>query len=312
MKKHLNLIRFIQLPGIARTTTTSLICFVTSAFIFSCNDDEPAEEPYLTIPDSQFEARLIEEGIDSDTTINQKLLKTDAEKVTHLHLDFEANKIIKDLTGIEGFVNLTYLTVDKQDIETIDLSHNTKLDTLWLVGTYLTTIDLSANLNLLSVNLPSNELETVEGLSNAGDLRRLDLSWNYLEDIVIQNQSLENLFLNNNFLESIDVTESENLRTANLVSNQISTVDFSNNIQLEVLIISDNKLQEIQLDPLENLTYFYSSSNELLSLDVSQNPMLVDLRVDRNPDLTCIKTQPGQEIPTVILGDHQELSSSCP
>ncbi|MEP4599052.1 MAG: hypothetical protein ABJZ92_22795, partial [Cyclobacteriaceae bacterium] len=65
------------------------------------------------------------------------------------------------------------------------------------------------------------------------------------------------------------------------------------------------------LDTNTSLTHLYSSSNLLASLDVSNNQKLIDLRVDRNPNLTCIKILSGQEVPTVSISDYQELSATC-
>ncbi|TXG39719.1 hypothetical protein [Seonamhaeicola maritimus] len=59
------------------------------------------------------------------------------------------------------------------------------------------------------------------------------------------------------------------------------------------------------------LTHLYSSSNLLTGLDVSHNSGLIDLRVDRNPELTCIKIENEQNIPTVTLSEYQKLNTSC-
>ena len=104
---------------------------------------------------------MIEQGIDSDGILNQKMLKSDAEDITHLDLNLSANfGQITDLTGVEGFVNLTLLSAANQKIEAVDLSYNIKLDTLNMLGNHLTNIDLSKNLNLIFVDLQSNELKS--------------------------------------------------------------------------------------------------------------------------------------------------------
>jgi hypothetical protein len=77
------------------------------------------------------------------------------------------------------------------------------------------------------------------------------------------------------------------------------------------MLISDNKIQNINLEQNSNLTHLYITSNSLTSIDVSNNQELVDLRVDRNPNLSCIKIQSGQEIPNVSKSDYQELNNNC-
>jgi Leucine-rich repeat (LRR) protein len=289
---------------------------VTAFFVAACSStDENSsliQDDFLNIPDSHFETKLIEQGIDSDGIINQKLLKTDAEAVTRLDLNLSSNfGEINDLTGIEGFVNLTLLSAARQEINDVDLSFNTKLDTLFLNGNHLTNIDISNNSNLILLDIQSNELSAISGLSRLINLEKLNLSFNNFEDISIENESLEVLLISHNLLKTIDTNDALNLKNVLLILNQLTSVDFSSNALLETLVISGNNLQNINLENNTSLTHFYSSSNSLTSLDISNNSQLIDLRVDRNPSLTCIKILENQEISTVSLSDYQELNASC-
>lgn len=284
-------------------------------FVACAKDDEkavPNNDIYINIPDNYFEEILIEQGIDSDGVINQQILKIDAEKVNRLDLNLAAHfGDIDDLTGIEGFVNITWLSASGHNIENIDLSYNTKLDTIYLNGNQLTTMDISNNLNLILLDVQANELSTMNGLSKSDKLKYVNLSFNNFEEISINNESIEVLLISHNLLKSIDTNEAVNLKNILIILNQLATVDFSSNILLETLVISGNKLQNINLENNTNLTHLYSSSNLLTGLDVSNNLELVDLRVDRNPELTCIKIQSTQEIPTVSISEYQILNDNC-
>ena len=147
-------------------SSISLTIVMGVLYLYSCTEkiDNPEPETnYIHIPDAQFETLLIEKNIDSDGLVNQQVLATDALEVTHLVLDQSgSNEQIKELTGLEGFVNLTFLSASSHLIEEIDLSQNTLLDTLLLRDNYLTTIDLSSNPNLVLVDL--------QGLMVAGTL----------------------------------------------------------------------------------------------------------------------------------------------
>ena len=299
-----------------KSTITHFIIVLVLSLTTSCsNDDEtssPIDNIYIDIPDIHFETKLIELGIDSDGTINQQILRSDAEKLNRLDLNLSANSgEITDFTGIEGFVNITFLSAAGQEIEDIDLSHNTLLDTLILNANQLTHIDISNNSNLILLEIQSNELSAITGLSKSTDLKKVNLSFNNFEKFTIKNESVETLLISHNLLKSIDTKDAINLKNVFIILNQITTVDFSSNSLLETLVISGNKLQSINLENNTNLTHLYSSSNLLTSLDVSNNQELIDLRVDRNPDLTCIKILNGQEIPTVSLSDYQELNTIC-
>tara|TARA_B100000809_G_scaffold247901_1_gene277430 strand:- start:197 stop:1132 length:936 start_codon:yes stop_codon:yes gene_type:complete len=297
------------------------IFVLTFLLIVSCSSDDETtdliDDVFLSIPDIHFETKLIEQGIDSDGIVNQQMLRADAEKVSRLDLNLSANfGEISDLTGIEGFVNIKLLSASNQKLEHIDLIHNTLLDTLCLLGNRISSIDLSNNPNLVFVDIQVNQFSSnssIIGLSNATNLKDLDLSGNYLEEFSIHNESLEVLHISHNDLISIDTDGAINLKHAFLPSNKLETVDFSTNISLETLLISDNKIQHIDLENNTSLTHLYISSNLLTRLDVSNNQELIDLRPNRNPDLTCIKILNSQEtkIGVSFLSDYQELNQNC-
>ncbi|MGN7516060.1 MAG: hypothetical protein ACTHOM_16905 [Allomuricauda sp.] len=293
-----------------------LVLATFTLLITSCSKDNSSEDPiineYLNIPDNHFETILIEQGIDSDGIVNQRMLRADAKQVQRLDLNL-ANHFgeIEDLTGIEGFTNITFLSAAGQNLKDIDLSANTQLDTLYLQNNYLTSLDLSKNSDLIMVNLLVNELTAITGLEQATRLKQLNLSYNYFEDFSITNASIEHLLMSDNELTSFDSTGAPHLKSILLTTNQLITLDLSSNLSLETVVISNNALQNISLEDNPNLMYFYASSNVLSTLDVSQNTALIDLRVDRNPDLSCIKIHSGQEIPTVSLSEYQELNELC-
>lgn len=265
---------------------------MASLFVIACskNDDDefpiPVDE-FVEIPDVKFEKELILQGIDTDGVVNQKILRTDAEKVEKLSL-FRAE--INSLKGIEAFVNLKRLYAEANNLVTINLSKNVLLD---------------------SISLTSNNLTSIEGLSMATNLKWLSLSYNYFTDFSIDNSSVRNILMSDNDLVSFDASKAPNLRSALLTLNKITALDFSENPLLNVLVFSANKVKTIDLDANVNLEYIYCSSNLLTDFDVSNLPMLIDVRVDRNPALTCIKIAPGQQIPTLKLSSYQQANVNC-
>lgn len=93
----------------------------------------------VTIPDANFEQRLIDLNIDSDGEINQKVLLTDVVVVTTLDV---SNKKIKDLTGIESFTALVTLICNSNELTELDVSANTKLYNLNCDNNFLTTLNV--------------------------------------------------------------------------------------------------------------------------------------------------------------------------
>ncbi len=271
---------------------TIKVLLLTSILFVSCSKDTEIEIPlpgneFVEIPDIEFEKELIRVGIDSDGEINQKLLKTDAEKVTKLSL---YNTDINTLKGIEAFVNLKNLDAEANKLTSIDLSNNVLLDT---------------------IHLGFNNLTTIKGLNNALNLKWLSLSGNLFTEFTIENPSIESILMSHNELTSFNVNQCPKLTGVLLHINKLEALDFSNNPLLETLIFSDNKVKTIDLDNNVNLEYIYCSSNLFTSFDVSKLNKLVDLRVDRNPTLTCIKIAEDQEILTLSLSDYQETNINC-
>ena len=132
-----------------------------------------------------------------------------------------------------------------------------------------------------------------------------------MKSFSISNTSIETLFLNLNELETLDISEAENLKALNITTNHLTDLSVNSNTQLETLVISNNRLQQIELRQNSELQYLYASSNAFTDLDVSHNQKLVDLRVDRNPSLSCINIKEGQEILTVRKSYYQQLEINC-
>jgi len=293
------------------------ILVVICLFVVSCSNDnetiDPINDIYLSIPDARFETILVNSGIDTDGVVDQQMLRKDAEQVSRLNLNFVSKEEgeISDLTGIEGFKNLKQLYAIQNSLTDVDLSSNTLLDTLYLQGNSITSMDISHNSKLILANVGSNLLRSFSGLSKATQLKELNLSNNDLEEIIIDNESIETLFISDNLLKSIDVGGAVNLKNIFLKTNKITTLDLSNNTLLETLVLSDNNFESINIEKNSKLAYLYISSNRLSNLDVSYNQELIDLRVDRNESLGCIKIHAGQSIPTVVKSVYQELSTDC-
>ncbi len=286
---------------------------MASVLFLSCSKDStpPTLSTHLSIPDEQFETMLIEQGIDSDGEVNQKILRSDAAKVSRLDVSATSNLSIDDLTGIEGFTQLTYLAATHNNLKEIDLKHNPLLDTLYLTGNLLTSIDLSHNPNLVWVLLESNELTSIEGLDNVTKLKRVDASFNYIEELEINNASIEALYASHNELKNLDIKAAPHLKTLFVKTNQLSTLDLSKNTALELLALSDNQLQQLDLESLARVKYLYLSSNALTHLNISHLPNLVYLTTHNNPDLSCILIEENQSVPNLSKSDHQQLSPHC-
>jgi len=109
---------------------------------------------FVTIPDQNFEQKLIDLGIDTDG-LNGKITSTNISNITVLDL---ANSNISNLSGIENFASLTYLDVSNNQLKTLDVSNNGLLETLNASSNQLTTLDVSKNTKLTIVYVANNPL----------------------------------------------------------------------------------------------------------------------------------------------------------
>ncbi|WP_418653683.1 hypothetical protein [Tenacibaculum soleae] len=270
------------------------IIILVGAIMVSCSDDiidVSSTSKFIVIPDANFEKELINQGIDSDGIVNQKVLRIDVIDVEYLNISYPgASQIIEDLTGIEGFTNLKRLYAIANRLTSVDISKNTKLDTLHLMA---------------------NDLKSIKGLSKATNLKWLNLSHNLFEEFTLDNPSVTNILMSHNELVSFDASKAINLETVYLLTNKILSIDFANNPKLEAINVSNNKLTNINFGLKNKLYYLSIFENFITQLDVSNFDNLDYLLADRNPNLPCIKIKNGQHIPTLQLSDYQQVNLSC-
>ena len=121
-------------------------------FDFTCSNDDDtfscSDSRYTCIPDLNFEQALIDLGIDSDGTINGRVLTSDISGITYLNL---SGKNISDLTGIEDFTSLTSLNCNNNQLSSLDVSSNTSLTGLSCIGNQLTSLDVTQNTLLIQL-----------------------------------------------------------------------------------------------------------------------------------------------------------------
>ncbi len=201
---------------------------------FEVYDPQP-----LLIPDPNFEQALIDLGYDTDATLNGQMSASDAFVVTELDV---SSQNISDLTGIEGFSSLEVLMAFNNDLVEVDLSRNTKLNTILLALNNLEEIDLSNNPDIISLSLNSNNLEDI------------DLSNNLL---------LTQVFLNENNLIAIDVSLLSNLQNLGLSDNSIVELDISQNSNVTTLFCNNNVLASLIVNNgnNSNFTNFEAQNN---------------------------------------------------
>ena len=243
---------------------------------------------YTLIPDSNFEDKLIALEIDKDGK-NGKITTASIRKVTYLDL---SNSNITDVKGIEDFTLLTYLDLNYNNIQSIDVSQNKLLTKLSLHDNKLKALDVTANKELFNLMFSKNQISTID-LSQNKKVHSVTADRNQLTNIDLSaNLELESLFCGDNNLTTLDVSNQPNLLWLNCTDTKISKLDVSSNKKLEDLYFSSNQLASLDLRNNPLLKRISLSWNKLTSLDLSQNPLLELVFLENNP-LTSLNIQNG-------------------
>ena len=118
---------------------------------------------------------------------------------------------------------------------------------------------------------------------NSANLTELNLDNNALETFDISRfPELRALSLSGNKLTSLDLSGASYLQVASAALNSISEVKFANNTSLWMLNLAANELRDIDLSPLSQLEQLSLSNNYLSHIDLSANNRLRVIQLDGN------------------------------
>ncbi|MFL0354521.1 immunoglobulin domain-containing protein [Xanthomarina sp. GH4-25] len=235
----------------------------------------------IAIPDTNFEQALIDLGFDTNG-LNGNILEANALAVIELYINNPVNNVnlpnvnstITDLTGIEGFTNLTRLVATDNSLTSINVTQNTALEWLYLGNNLFSTIDISNNLALTRLNIIGNNFSNID-VTNHTALTQLYIGGNNFSNIDVSNNlNLDRLSANDNQLTSIDVAVNTLLTRLELQNNQIAAIDVTNNAALIVLYLENNLLTSVDVSQNTSLLNLAIGINPITSLDISMLPQL--------------------------------------
>ena len=134
--------------------------------------------PRTYIPDDNFEQVLIDNGYDDvldDYVFTQNISGITCFSSPEQRATFH-EKGITDMTGIQDFSSLKFLSLYGNPITSIDVSSLTNLGYIDLGNTNITSVDLSNNSQLTTVYLYNNTNLTSVNVTGLSNLRILNLS----------------------------------------------------------------------------------------------------------------------------------------
>ncbi len=151
--------------------------------------------------------------------------------------------IVENIKSLDLSKNpkLEYLTITGGDIDSLNLSANTELRILSIWNTKMSGVDLSHNPKLESVNLHNNKIS------------ELDLS---------KNQNLVDVDIAEDGISKIDISKNNAIYYLSVAGDKIKELDVSKNTELVSLDISGSKIKELDISKNSKLKYLYANHRE--------------------------------------------------
>ncbi|HGM1348702.1 TPA: cell wall-binding repeat-containing protein [Clostridioides difficile] len=252
-------------------------------------------------PDANFRKYLCDIlSIKDENALISKDSKDKIEVIDNLGL---YEKSIKDLSGVNYFVNLKRLYCSNNNLKTLDVSNNPELEILSCSGNNLETLDVSNNLKLRDLHFGGNNIKILDISKN----KKLEILYCYDNSLktldVSNNPELTHLSCFGNNLETLDVSNNPELKELYCFRNDLKTLDVSDNPELIRLDCSDNMLKTLDVSDNPELIHLDCSDNMLKTLDVSKSPELKELYCYRN-DLKSLDVSNNQGLKELYCYDN--------
>ncbi|MGK0379491.1 T9SS type A sorting domain-containing protein [Patiriisocius sp. Uisw_017] len=208
----------------------------------------------VDIPDPNFKNALLSMNPDIDANNDGEIQVAEAQETTTISVNAA---FIDDLTGIEAFVNITYLDCTSNNLTFIDVSNNTALEVFLCYENELTSIDISNNSSLFQFECRFNQLTSIDVNSNP-NLLLFSMGNNTIAELDFSNNPILSILeCRETLLENLDLSANSNLFS--LICN--------NNMQFQSINLQNGNNENITFDGI------YSSNFENL-------PILKDICID--------------------------------
>ena len=235
-------------------------------------------------------------------------------------LDLSANKKLQKivagsnkLTALDtrNLPELTYLNLwGNDDLKSIDVSKNPKLEILSASHGKLTSLNVSNNRKLVELYVYNNQLTALDVRSNYL-LKKLSCYENQITALDVSNNgALESLSVNDNPITELNLHPLSNLQQLSCSKMKLTKLDVDRCPKLRRLYCNDNQIETLDLRSNKKLETLYCQNNRLSWLNLSSNTALdpryvdcsgnvYDIKVDENlqykvyPDLPCYGATEG-------------------
>ena len=214
-----NVMTVAQVAAVRAKGWKPMACNETNAWLPYLGEGV-AEPAPVDINETNFPDGIFRNYVSSNFDLNQngKLEYAEIASATNI----KVNKMdIQSMKGIEYFTELEQLKCKDNQLSSIDLSKNMLLFTLDITRNQLTALDISKNLGLRNLYVAENQLTTLD-VSKHSALVQLECSENQLTALDLSNKpKLYSLYCDNNQLTALDFSEAPVLYSLWCYNNQI-------------------------------------------------------------------------------------------
>ena len=286
-----------------------------SAFAATTETTETTEEIPIdasNFPDEAFReyllnAKFYESTIKFDKDGNSAFSKEERNAITSINLSkgYNGQKVAK-LDGIEHFPNLKTLNCIDNNLTSLDVSKNEKLENLYCDTNPLGSLDVSKNAALKYLSCEQNNLTSLDVSKNTA-LEILECRQNNLTSLdVSMNTVLKDLDCRQNRLASLDVSKNEKLNNLYCSDNNLTSLDVSNNDKLKNLYCYNNQLTSLNventsIDPTGLVLSVLYAQNNVYPIAVETTPRTFNLSILPGFDVSKIINLNGGTVKDNIL-----------
>lgn len=185
----------------------------------------------IVIPDVNFKNYLIGNFI-INTNEDDEIQCSEAESFTGI-IDCR-NLQIKDLTGIEAFINLTALDCSNNQIQNINVSKNTTLLSLNCANNQINHLNIQQNNQLIELFCFQNQLNELK---------------------VDMNLNLQKLGCNNNEIGLLNISKNTSLTHLWCYENSLFSLNLANGINVEMELIEAGNNPDLTCIKVDNEDY---------------------------------------------------------
>ena len=220
-------------------------------------------------------------GLDLSKNQNLREIYCPNNKLVSLNLK-NGNNAASNGPGIKNFTNnpdLTCIMVDDVSYSNTNWQFYKDATANYSVNCdYSTAIpDIKFEKKLIALGIDTDGENGKVATANIMYLTTLDVSSSEISDLTgIQDfLSLKSLNLKSNKVTSLNVSKNTNLTTLDCSVNQLAVLDVQKNSNLNILICNNNLITVLDLSKNTKLNTLTVSNNQLVSLDLSQHKELV-------------------------------------